>query len=318
MVCSVPLLLYLHVRLGSIGSIGNIDDAIRLEHSTLLSLWAVLLATLSYIISFGVVWTFGRGVSHPGGPREHKIRRMPKWDDVTTTIDQGLLSSSSSSPWRCAVAKDSHISTLKRFGLDPKTHGENGVLSDKVVGLCGEPFGRQMWTTEVREKCSNVDVGLDVNTTDSVVKENNSAYGSIIENNSGNDTDTDSDSWTNIAPSMDTTASASEPAAAATTTKKLENNTDLIRQMALADRKEYGFNPSKNPNSADLIFREQMITNYVAKGGTLPDVSEKCKTVEEAMKKAVHFYSMLQTEDGHWAGDYGGPHFLMPGMIITW
>ena len=27
---------------------------------------------------------------------------------------------------------------------------------------------------------------------------------------------------------------------------------------------------------------------------------------------------MLQTEDGHWAGDYGGPHFLMPGLIVAW
>src|SRR3546814_3886218 len=26
---------------------------------------------------------------------------------------------------------------------------------------------------------------------------------------------------------------------------------------------------------------------------------------------------MLQGEDGHWAGDYGGPLFLMPGLIIV-
>ena len=26
---------------------------------------------------------------------------------------------------------------------------------------------------------------------------------------------------------------------------------------------------------------------------------------------------MLQCDDGHWAGDYGGPMFLMPGMIIA-
>lgn len=27
---------------------------------------------------------------------------------------------------------------------------------------------------------------------------------------------------------------------------------------------------------------------------------------------------MLQTEDGHWSGDYGGPMFLMPGLVIAW
>jgi hypothetical protein len=29
------------------------------------------------------------------------------------------------------------------------------------------------------------------------------------------------------------------------------------------------------------------------------------------------FYTKLLTDDGHFAGDYGGPLFLMPGLIIT-
>lgn len=37
----------------------------------------------------------------------------------------------------------------------------------------------------------------------------------------------------------------------------------------------------------------------------------------------MHIYArtvvpqMLQCDDGHWSGDYGGPMFLMPGMIIA-
>uniref|UniRef100_A0A7N9ALV6 Terpene cyclase/mutase family member n=1 Tax=Mastacembelus armatus TaxID=205130 RepID=A0A7N9ALV6_9TELE len=31
----------------------------------------------------------------------------------------------------------------------------------------------------------------------------------------------------------------------------------------------------------------------------------------------MHFYGHLQAEDGHWAGDYGGPLFLLPGLLIT-
>uniref|UniRef100_A0A3B3CQ52 Lanosterol synthase (2,3-oxidosqualene-lanosterol cyclase) n=1 Tax=Oryzias melastigma TaxID=30732 RepID=A0A3B3CQ52_ORYME len=31
----------------------------------------------------------------------------------------------------------------------------------------------------------------------------------------------------------------------------------------------------------------------------------------------MHFYSLLQAEDGHWGGDYGGPLFLLPGLLIT-
>ena len=40
-------------------------------------------------------------------------------------------------------------------------------------------------------------------------------------------------------------------------------------------------------------------------------------TPQEAVRAAVKFYSTIQTEDGHWAGDYGGPMFLMPGLVIT-
>ena len=40
--------------------------------------------------------------------------------------------------------------------------------------------------------------------------------------------------------------------------------------------------------------------------------------IREATHRAVHFYSMLQTSDGHWSGDYGGPHFLLPGLIVVW
>ena len=32
----------------------------------------------------------------------------------------------------------------------------------------------------------------------------------------------------------------------------------------------------------------------------------------------LQFYQMLQSEDGHWAGDYGGPHFLLPGLVSVW
>eukprot|EP01117_Protostelium_nocturnum_P007527 TRINITY_DN2698_c0_g1_i1.p1 TRINITY_DN2698_c0_g1~~TRINITY_DN2698_c0_g1_i1.p1 ORF type:complete len:700 (+),score=204.40 TRINITY_DN2698_c0_g1_i1:180-2279(+) len=41
------------------------------------------------------------------------------------------------------------------------------------------------------------------------------------------------------------------------------------------------------------------------------------KTSKEAANKGIKFYSKLQSEDGHWAYDYGGPMFLLPGLIIT-
>uniref|UniRef100_A0A8C9ZEV6 Terpene cyclase/mutase family member n=1 Tax=Sander lucioperca TaxID=283035 RepID=A0A8C9ZEV6_SANLU len=40
-------------------------------------------------------------------------------------------------------------------------------------------------------------------------------------------------------------------------------------------------------------------------------------TAVDAALKGMLFYSHLQAEDGHWAGDYGGPLFLLPGLLIT-
>lgn len=66
------------------------------------------------------------------------------------------------------------------------------------------------------------------------------------------------------------------------------------------------------------MFRAQQIRQYIKSGNKPPTTNDIPKTVKEAAKKATHFYSMLQTSDGHWAGDYGGPHFLMPGLVIAW
>jgi len=216
------------------------------SNSNVQNLKVGLRVTLVYTLAFFFYGKFSKGVSDPGGPREHKIPRMPKWNNVQVSIPKN------SQKWRCAVAQDSHRVTLKRFNLDPKSHGEDGINSGDI-GMHGEPFGRQMWTTEPNP--------ID---------------------------------WSHVS----------------------EEQRELIKDMAKAGRQD--FNPSFNPNSSDVLFREQMITNYVANGGELPDVKKGCKNVKDAMKKAVHFYSMIQTEDRHWAGDYGGPHFLMPGLIIAW
>ncbi|KAK2150110.1 hypothetical protein LSH36_423g02015 [Paralvinella palmiformis] len=43
----------------------------------------------------------------------------------------------------------------------------------------------------------------------------------------------------------------------------------------------------------------------------------KPSSAKEAMKNGLKFYTALQAEDGHWAGDYGGPLFLTPGLVIV-
>ncbi|KAJ3167937.1 Lanosterol synthase (Oxidosqualene--lanosterol cyclase) [Geranomyces variabilis] len=46
---------------------------------------------------------------------------------------------------------------------------------------------------------------------------------------------------------------------------------------------------------------------------TLP----KPRTPLEAARNGLTFYQQLQCEDGHFAGAYGGPHFLTPGYVIA-
>ncbi|KAL1914568.1 uncharacterized protein VTP21DRAFT_8193 [Calcarisporiella thermophila] len=42
------------------------------------------------------------------------------------------------------------------------------------------------------------------------------------------------------------------------------------------------------------------------------------RTAQEAACNAFEFVKLLQTEDGHWAGEYGGPEFLIPGLVISY
>lgn len=39
------------------------------------------------------------------------------------------------------------------------------------------------------------------------------------------------------------------------------------------------------------------------------------EAVEITLRRALRFYSTIQAEDGHWPGDYGGPLFLLPGLV---
>ncbi|KAI9337932.1 terpenoid cyclases/protein prenyltransferase alpha-alpha toroid [Obelidium mucronatum] len=46
-------------------------------------------------------------------------------------------------------------------------------------------------------------------------------------------------------------------------------------------------------------------------------VYPKAATPLEAARNGYRFFEKLQTPDGHWAGEYGGPMFLIPGLVIT-
>eukprot|EP00927_Polykrikos_kofoidii_P026769 TRINITY_DN23781_c2_g1_i1.p1 TRINITY_DN23781_c2_g1~~TRINITY_DN23781_c2_g1_i1.p1 ORF type:complete len:865 (-),score=112.79 TRINITY_DN23781_c2_g1_i1:234-2747(-) len=74
------------------------------------------------------------------------------------------------------------------------------------------------------------------------------------------------------------------------------------------------FEPALNPNASDQLFRAARLNQW---RGPRPDTSMRPETPLDAARKGFAFYRMLQCDDGHWAGDYGGPHFLLPGLVIA-
>src|SRR5687768_1017150 len=74
-------------------------------------------------------------------------------------------------------------------------------------------------------------------------------------------------------------------------------------------QKAFVFEKKTNPNSADLIYRQKQVIK-----AKVPAASG---IVKAAHTKAISYYESLQADSGHWPADYGGPHFLAPGLVIA-
>ncbi|KAG6676273.1 hypothetical protein I3842_15G144200 [Carya illinoinensis] len=87
-------------------------------------------------------------------------------------------------------------------------------------------------------------------------------------------------------------------------------------------RENFSRNRFEKKHSSDLLMRTQLVKEN-PHGAILPQV--KVKEIEDiteemvtrTLRRAVNFHSTIQANDGHWPGDYGGPMFLMPGLVIT-
>ncbi|KAG8373914.1 hypothetical protein BUALT_Bualt11G0074800 [Buddleja alternifolia] len=91
-------------------------------------------------------------------------------------------------------------------------------------------------------------------------------------------------------------------------------------EQALVDkaRDEFHKNRYEIKHSSDLLMRIQFAKENPLrqiKVGSEEELSEE--KVVNTLTKALRFYSTLQAEDGHWPGDYGGPLFLLPALIIA-
>ncbi len=77
----------------------------------------------------------------------------------------------------------------------------------------------------------------------------------------------------------------------------------------------FTFDTGSNPNSADRLFRalQEREKSQSASSESFDGVS----AARKGALKGLQFYQRLQADDGHWPGDYGGPLFLLPGLVIA-
>nr|AWK97869.1 OSC5 [Tripterygium wilfordii] len=94
------------------------------------------------------------------------------------------------------------------------------------------------------------------------------------------------------------------------------------RAQVEALRQQFWQNRFHAKQSSDLLMRLQFAKESVGltespqvKVEEEEEVTEEA--VKNALKRALRFYSTIQAEDGHWPGDYGGPVFLLPYLVIS-
>ncbi len=97
-------------------------------------------------------------------------------------------------------------------------------------------------------------------------------------------------------------------------------NADNITDEEIAQfAEDFQFDKSNNPNSGDKVFRNKAINaKFQEFTGQMPQsATPEAQKVTDALIKGMNYFSCLQSEDGHWPGDYGGPLFLLPGLLIA-
>ncbi|CAK7345822.1 unnamed protein product [Dovyalis caffra] len=86
-------------------------------------------------------------------------------------------------------------------------------------------------------------------------------------------------------------------------------------------RNEFTKNRFRIKHSSDLLMRFQFARENPCEKMELSMVKVESEeeitteVVDTTLRRALQFYSTLQSEDGFWPGDYGGPLFLLPGLV---
>jgi lanosterol synthase len=101
--------------------------------------------------------------------------------------------------------------------------------------------------------------------------------------------------------------------------RHLENSSIISQSKIQQFSEDFNFDGLKNPNSADKVFRNQWLNNkFKPFTGARPEqVESNDQRIIDSIIDGINYFSYLQSKEGHWPGDYGGPMFLLPGLLIA-
>lgn len=106
--------------------------------------------------------------------------------------------------------------------------------------------------------------------------------------------------------------------------KHVTGDDDLRQQLELASS-EWEKKKCVTKHSSDVLLRlpkthgknlERPKSRHGSNVGSLSGDNLMSEALSTA-RHGINYYQHVQEDDGHWAGDYGGPMFLMPGLVIS-
>ncbi|KAJ4293414.1 Lanosterol synthase erg7A [Kalmusia sp. IMI 367209] len=112
-------------------------------------------------------------------------------------------------------------------------------------------------------------------------------------------------------------AVANGAAKGARSTAAFEKGTDRSRWRMKDDRGTQTWHYLESDEECKLWPQSTADKWYLGMDTDLPDLPP-AKTPSQAVHNGLAFYSKLQQPVGNWACEYGGPMFLLPGLVITW
>jgi squalene/oxidosqualene cyclase-like protein len=88
---------------------------------------------------------------------------------------------------------------------------------------------------------------------------------------------------------------------------------EFLQKMKAA----FVYNKKARPHSADLVYRTSSLHKKQFHPLNEEGQGSLADQAKASAKKGFHLYEGLQASEGYWPGDYGGPLFLLPGMVIV-